>query len=249
MENRSSIWRASGQWIGQLNDFIMRLRAIEVNVEPRGTVPAGSWLARLYLWACELLYSDLAWWYDRVSWLVSGGQWRRWQAAIWEHIYGENVLELGFGTGELLVQGRQRGLAMTGLDRSPAMQEVARHRIAGARTQAMLIQGDGRSLPLTSQSFDTVMATFPAGYILAEETLTEIHRVLRSEGRVVILGLWVELHLGMLGSWLPVFYGRPNSRSLDMLVDRVESVGFRARWVGKREGLFTVGILVADKIA
>lgn len=229
------------------DELIMRRSDIEVNVEARGTVPAASWLARLYLWACNLLYSDLAWWYDRVSWLVSGGHWRRWQAGVWDEVRGNDVLEVGFGTGALLVQGAQRGYVMTGLDRSDEMQVVARHRLANAGIQARLLQGDGRALPLTTQAFDTAMATFPAGYILEGETLAEIHRVLRKEGRLVILGLWVEMHLGVLGRFLPVFYGRPSAQSLKFIAGRVEAAGFRARWVEKRDGPFTVGVLVADR--
>lgn len=225
----------------------MRRSAIEVNVEARSTVPAASWLVSLYLWACDLLYSDLAWWYDRVSWLVSGGRWQRWQAGVWDEVHGNDILEVGFGTGALLVHGAKRGFVMFGLDRSAEMQEVARNRLASAGAQARLLQGDGRALPLAEQAFDTAMATFPAGYIFEGETLAEIHRVLRTGGRLVILGLWVELHLGALGRLLPVFYGRPSAKALGIIARRVVASGFRARWVEKRDGLFTVGVLVADR--
>jgi SAM-dependent methyltransferase len=249
MEYRSKFWRVSSQWTKYLADFIMRLSATEVNVGQSSTVPRAGWFARLYLWACEVLYSDLAWWYDWVSWLVSAGHWRRWQAGVWDEVRGSDVLEIGFGTGELLVQGAQRGLAMVGLDRSAAMQEVARQRAAMAHTPLKLILGDGRTLPLEEQSFDTVMATFPAGYILEADTLAEIHRVLRAEGRLVILGLWVEVNLAALGRLLPVFYGRPNAQAQEAMMRRVEAVGFRARWLEKRDGLFTIGVLVADREA
>src|SRR5215210_4684678 len=108
----------------------MLLRGQEVNEEQRATVPPlRTWrqlLQLLYLWACERLYDELAWWYDGVSWLVSAGHWRCWQAAVWNEVRGHSVLEMGFGTGELIKQGMARGFSMVGIDRSAAMQAVAR---------------------------------------------------------------------------------------------------------------------------
>jgi SAM-dependent methyltransferase len=228
----------------------MRLRGQEVNGMTRDKVPS-KWGARLilrvYLWACERLYHELAWWYDRVSWIVSVGQWRRWQAGVWQEVHGSDVLEIGFGTGELLAQGAQQGLAIVGLDRSPVMVEVARQRATKRDAPFRATLGDGHALPFERHQFDTVMATFPAGYILDLSTLAEIRRVLRAEGRLVLLGLWVDLHLGRIGRWLPVFYGRPGDASLEAIVRRVCAAGFRARWVEQRHGQFTVGLLVADR--
>jgi ubiquinone/menaquinone biosynthesis C-methylase UbiE len=199
------------------------------------------------LWACERLYDELAWFYDLVSWLVSAGHWRRWQAGIWQEVRGTRVLEAGCGTGAMVVQGAQRGLSMVGVDRSPAMLAVANKRIRQLQSDGQLLLGDGRALPLQHGSFDSVMATFPAGYILDPTTLAEMRRVLRPGGKVVILGLWVELHLGKVGRLLPLFYGRPSGESLSAIVQRVEAAGFQARWVEQRNGIFTVGVLVAER--
>lgn len=224
----------------------MRPRAIEVNVEPKIASRKESWSARLYLWACERLYHELAWWYDGVSWVVSGGQWRRWQAGVWEEVRGNDVLELGFGTGELLVQGARQGRMMVGIDRSPAMMEVARRRAEKAHTPVRSVLGDGRSLPFGDGVFDTALATFPAGYIFEEETLIELRRVLRSDGRFVILGLWVDLDLGWIGRLMPIFYGRPSNAAQEAMALQVAAAGFATQWVEQRTGRFTVGVLVAD---
>jgi hypothetical protein len=74
-----------------------------------------------------------------------------------------------------------------------------------------------------------------------------MRRVLRKGGRLVILGLWVELHMGKIGRWLPLFYGRPSKNSLKAMVKHVETAGFDVRWVEQSEGHFTVGVLVADR--
>ncbi len=225
---------------------IMRPSVTEVNVKPAIPQVQASWIVRLYLWTCERLYYELAWWYDLVSWVVSGGHWRRWQAGVWEEVRGTDVLELGFGTGELLIQGAHRGLTMVGLDRSPAMMEVARWRAERAQTAVRSVLGDGRLLPFDNGVFDTAIATFPAGYIFEEETLLELRRVVRAGGRLVILGLWVDLDLGWMGRLVPVFYGRPRDAAQDAMAMRVAAAGFVARWVEQRSGRFTVGVLVAD---
>jgi ubiquinone/menaquinone biosynthesis C-methylase UbiE len=182
-----------------------------------------------------------------VSWFVSGGQWRRWQAGVWQEVHGSDVLEIGFGTGELLVQGAQRGMTMVGIDRSPVMLEVARQRAMRRDIPFRATLGDGRALPFDRHQFDTVMATFPAGYILDSSTLAEIRRVLRAEGRLVLVGLWVEPHLGRVGRLLPIFYGRPNEASLEAIAQRVGAAGFRARWVEQYHRRSTVGLLVANR--
>jgi SAM-dependent methyltransferase len=224
----------------------MRLSYKEVNVEARIMVPQSSWIARVYQWACERLYLELAWAYDWVSWLVSGGRWQRWQAGVWAEVRGQDVLELGVGTGELLVQGSQRRVSMVGVERSPTMIEVARRRAVKRQVDMRATLGDGRALPFAEGAFDTVVATFPAGYILDPVTLGEMRRVLRCGGRVVLLGLWVELQLGWVGRVFPIFYGRPGAASLAAIVDRMATAGFRARWVEQRDGRFAVGMLVAE---
>jgi SAM-dependent methyltransferase len=224
----------------------MRLSIHEVNVAQEEIVPQPSWLARAYLWVCERLYHELAWWYDLVSWVVSAGAWRRWQAGAWREVRGQRVLEVGCGSGAMLGAGAHRGLTMFGVDHSPAMLAVTQWCLMRAALEGRIMQGDGRALPLGDAMVDTVMATFPAGYILETTTLYEMRRVLRDEGRLVILGLWVEVHLGIVGRMFPFFYGRPHAAALAAILRRVAAAGFQAHWVEQREGLFTVGVLVAD---
>ena len=226
----------------------MRLRVINVNVRGASAVPHRGWIARLYFWACEYLYDEFATHYDLVSWLVSGGQWRSWQAGVWEEVNGERVLELGCGIGAMLVEGTLRGLHMVGLDRSPAMLALAQRRVNFAHSDAKLLCGDGMASPLGDMQFDTVMATFPAGYILAPETLAEVGRVVRVGGKFVVLGLWVEVHIGIFTRLVPVFYGPLTDAMCHGIEQRMNAAGFRMRWIAQRKGLFTVGGFVAEKM-
>src|SRR5687768_8287448 len=65
---------------------------------------------------------------------------------------GGPVLELGCGTGRISIPLARAGVALTGIDRSPAMLAYARGRLRRARLagRVHLVQGDIRSLPFPS---------------------------------------------------------------------------------------------------
>lgn len=149
-----------------------------------------SWRVRLYLWATRRLYNEFAWAYDLVSWLVSLGQWSRWRSATLQHIAGQRVLEIGFGTGELLCEMSEKGLRVTGLDPSPPMRRTAARKLRLRGLRVPLVAGVAQALPFASGVFDTVVATFPAEYILSPHTFAEAARVLVPRGLLIISGLY-----------------------------------------------------------
>src|SRR5260370_38001805 len=77
----------------------------------------------------SLLYNQLAWTYDGVSWLVSAGQWRNWQRSALPFLPGRPVLEVAHGTGNLLLDLASLGLEPIGLDLSPAMSRIASRKL------------------------------------------------------------------------------------------------------------------------
>src|SRR5512142_496063 len=91
---------------------------------PRQKRDRRTWYVRLYAWACRRLYNEFAWSYDAVSWLVSAGHWSAWRRLALEYATGGPVLEVGFGTGELLSELARRRLPAWGVDPSPAMQRI-----------------------------------------------------------------------------------------------------------------------------
>lgn len=135
----------------------------------------------------RLLYYELAWSYDAVSWLVSLGQWRAWLFCALPFVAGKRVLELGHGPGHLLLALSQRGKTAVGLDLSPVMGRQARLKLQKQNVAALLVRGKGEQLPFAEGSFDTVVATFPTNYIFLPETLAAVRRVLRENGRFVII--------------------------------------------------------------
>ena len=153
-----------------------------------GALAEGWW--RLVRFGFRLLYNELAWTYDLVSAVVSLGDWRRWQRAALRYLGvdpGACVLELAHGTGNLQIDLRTAGVTSVGLDLSPAMGRITRRKLLRHRIQPNLVRGKGQALPFPSESFPTVVSTFPTEFIIDPDTVREVYRVLTREGRFVIV--------------------------------------------------------------
>ncbi len=75
---------------------------------------------------------------------------------------GGRVLELGCGTGRVLVPLARAGVRIVGVDRSAAMLARARRRLRrlSRPARAALVRGDVRALPLLPGSVETVLAPY-----------------------------------------------------------------------------------------
>src|SRR5690606_11074036 len=203
------------------------------------------WVVRIYGWACERLYHEFAWGYEWVAALVSLGRWGEWRRVALAEVRGQREVELGFGTGALLVEGGRRELI--GVEPSWEMQRVAGRRLAAYGVTAPRVVGRGEALPVADEAVDSVIATFPAAYILSPDTLRECARVLVSDGRLVIGGLWVSVDLRGWERWIPVFYGRPSAEVRARLLARLAAAGFAPEIVERPDGFFRVGIIIATR--
>lgn len=132
----------------------------------------------------NLLYHPFAFTYDLVAWVVSFGRWNDWVFSIVPFIKGTRILELGHGPGHLQRILLSRGLFTAALDESKQMSRLAKHRLGNS---ANLTRGLAQSLPYASETFESVVATFPSEYIFDPRSLSEVRRVLRSRGRLIVL--------------------------------------------------------------
>jgi ubiquinone/menaquinone biosynthesis C-methylase UbiE len=103
------------------------------------------------------------------------------------------TLELGCGTGRLLIPLARAGVAIAGIDRSSPMLARARSRAVRLprRLRPSLLQGDIRALPFRNAAFAAVMAPYGMLQSLVRDAdvtalLAEVRRVLARGGRLVI---------------------------------------------------------------
>jgi len=120
--------------------------------------------------------------------MVSLGQWRSWQRASLARLRGPRVLEVAHGTGDLLLDLAEAGFQPVGLDLSPAMGWLARHKLRRHGRNVPLVRGRAQALPFASESFPCIVTTFPTEFILDPRSLEEFRRVLVPGGRLVVVG-------------------------------------------------------------
>ena len=184
-------------------------------------------LLKIYMWATIRLYYEFAWAYDLVSWLVSLGQWSKWRNQSLEHIRGKRVLEMGCGTGELLFEMQARQISAVGLDLSPKMIRVAHRKMKKKNVKLKVILGKTQSMPFPTDSFDTLISTFPAEYILDPQTLQESARVLNPKhGRLIIAGTSLQSNNPILQEKMQKQHPQEKGSSLKLFEKSAAEAGF-----------------------
>ena len=110
---------------------------------------------------------------------------------------GERVLEIGFGTGNSVINLAE-SVGPTGkvygLDTSLGMLEVAQRKIADTALsdRIALSIGDARELPYEDEAFDAAFASFTLELFPPSEipaVLGELRRVLRTGGRLSVVSM------------------------------------------------------------
>lgn len=192
--------------------------------------------------------------------VVSVGLWNQWVLSCLPFLQNsENLLELGFGTGylqrELFKQQllfKQQPLLQQpvecqvfGLDESSQMIRQCRRALldlnsvtrstksTGYANFPYLVRGLAQTLPFPDRFFDIVVTTFPTPYIINPQTLDQIHRTLKDDGRLII-ALSAEFTsrrlLDRLAALLFKITGQATSAiEAASFIDRFTAAGFHTR--------------------
>jgi len=106
---------------------------------------------------------------------------------------GDCVLEVGCGTGTLaLAAKRQAGPSgkVFGIDVIPGMIELSRRKAAQANVDVTFQLGNMNDIPFPANQFDVVMGSFMIFHMsemVRRKGITEIYRVLKPQGRLLVL--------------------------------------------------------------
>jgi len=118
---------------------------------------------------------------------------RQWTLDLARLQPGNAVLDVGCGTGTLLLAAAERvgsSGALRGIELSKEMAAHARNKAEAHRVPLEVVEGSADSLPYPPASFDAIFCTLVFHHLpqtMQETAIREMRRVLRLGGRVVIV--------------------------------------------------------------
>jgi ubiquinone/menaquinone biosynthesis C-methylase UbiE len=142
--------------------------------------------------------------------------WKTWLQSALPHLSGPRVLEVSFGTGWLMTRYAGR-FEVHGVDLNERMVATARENLRRRGLEADLRQGNVEALPYPDGFFDTVLNTMAfSGYPDARTSLAEMVRVLKPEGRLVLIDVNYPANGNWLGTRLTELWKRGGDLVRDM---------------------------------
>lgn len=132
--------------------------------------------------------------YDFLNHFLSLGidkLWRKKAVSILRPFKPAQILDVATGTGDFAIQAMSLSpVQVTGIDISEGMLEIGRKKIEarGLSQQVELKQGDSENIPFEGNKFDAVTVAFGVrNFENLEKGLSEIYRVLKPQGHLVVL--------------------------------------------------------------
>ncbi|MDR2039945.1 MAG: bifunctional demethylmenaquinone methyltransferase/2-methoxy-6-polyprenyl-1,4-benzoquinol methylase UbiE [Bacteroidales bacterium] len=139
------------------------------------------------------LFDDIAPNYDKLNHLLSFNIDKTWRKKAIKQLdkHTKKVLDVACGTGDLAIAAVKRGISeVYGIDISEKMLEIGKEKIikSGWQEKIHLQKGDSENISFDDNIFDAVTVAFGVRNFEHLETgLKEMNRVLKKEGKVVIL--------------------------------------------------------------
>jgi demethylmenaquinone methyltransferase/2-methoxy-6-polyprenyl-1,4-benzoquinol methylase len=140
------------------------------------------------------LFNSIAYRYDLLNHLLSGGidiSWRRRAITHLRDLQPKRILDVATGTADFAITAlRLRPDKVVGVDIAEEMLKLGRAKVKkhGAESIVELHTAEAESLQFASASFDAAIVAFGArNFENLRRGLSEMHRVLRPGGRIVVL--------------------------------------------------------------
>jgi len=143
----------------------------------------------------EKMFDKIAFRYDFLNRFLSAGidiGWRKKAIKLLLPAKPERILDVATGTGDFALTSYEilKPGKITGIDISEGMLELGRKKIAkaGLDNRIELLQGDSEAILFEDNSFDAVTVAFGVrNFENLEQGLSEIKRVLKPGGRLIVL--------------------------------------------------------------
>jgi SAM-dependent methyltransferase len=150
----------------------------------------------------------------------------------------------------LLLDLNSAGYAPIGVDLSASMLRITRGKLRRAGLSALLVRARAQELAFPDRSFDSIIVTFPPGFVYDPHTWSELYRLLANDGRLI----WVDAARllphntwsRLLNRGLDAVGGSGLSFS-DFALVAVEQAGFKAHVEMMRDNAGSVMIVIASK--
>ena len=140
------------------------------------------------------MFNNISHRYDLLNRVLSLGidiGWRKKAIKILKAHNPQNVLDVATGTGDFAIAAIESGAKkITGIDISEQMLAVGKEKISKLRLndKIELFSGDSENLSFQDNLFDAVIVSFGVrNFENLEKGMTEIHRVLRPGGLLIVL--------------------------------------------------------------
>ena len=143
----------------------------------------------------ENMFDKIAFRYDFLNRFLSAGidvRWRKKAITHLKNLQPENILDVATGTGDFAITSYKllKPGKITGIDISDGMLELGRKKIKklGLEGRIQLLNGDSEAILFDDNSFDAVTVAFGVrNFENLEKGLSEIYRVLKPGGKLVVL--------------------------------------------------------------
>lgn len=141
------------------------------------------------------MFDDIAGRYDFLNRFLSAGidiRWRKKAIGQLKQFQPKTILDVATGTADMAIMESSllEVEKITGIDISEGMLEIGRKKIAklGLNNKIALLKADGETINFPDNSFDAVTVAFGVrNFEHLERGLSEIKRVLKPGGRLVVL--------------------------------------------------------------